>query len=383
MLSTELIEDLASLEKLGPEWDELAVACASPLMAHGWVMAWWHNLAPANAEPRTVAVRDANKLVGLAPFYIAPRKRHRIDYRLPGIELAARLSPLAVPGREWEVAGAVADALCTARPRPDLIALEGHSVGSPWPVALRNAWPGRLRPLLRLYLVKGAPTISLSDESYEAWLAGKSSNFRSQMRRAGRQFEAAGGSARVSTHETLRSDIEAFMRLHTTRWEDLGNSGIVAIADRLPSMLEEAATEQLDSGRFRLWILEVDGEPISAQLFIAANGEVAYVNGGWDERFARLKPAMLGILRAIEDAFARGEHRIDLGAGEQPYKLRFADGNEPVAWSILMPPSARLALTSAGTAWMLASHALRDLAKRGLTEEQSDRLRAIRQRLGA
>ncbi len=112
--------------RLRSEWDELAVACALPLMAPATVMSWWRHLAPPSAEPRSVAVRDGKQLIGLAPFYVTPEARQRVDYRLPGIELAARLSPLATPGREWEVAGVVAQALATARPRPDLIALEGH-----------------------------------------------------------------------------------------------------------------------------------------------------------------------------------------------------------------------------------------------------------------
>lgn len=381
MLSAELIVDVASLERLAPEWDELAVACALPLMTPGLMVSWWRHLAPAEAEPRVVVVREGETLVGLAPFYVVPHRLRRTDYRLPGIELAARLSPLAVPGREWEVARVVAETLADAQPRPDIIALEGHAVGSQWPIALRCNWPSAVRPIQRQYLVHGAPTISLRDASYEQWLARKSSNFRSQMRRATRQLAAAGGITRISSRATLSSDIEAFVRLHSKRWEGLGESNIVAVANRLPAMLEGLADAQIDSGRFRLWMLEVDGEPISAQLFLAAGGEVAYVNGGWDERFARLKPAMLGILYAIEDAFARGETRIDLGGGEQPYKLRFADGNDPVAWTILIMPGRQLPLTIARVTPMLAGEAVRGIAKRSLSPQSADRVRSLRERV--
>ncbi len=70
-----------------------------------------------------------------------------------------------------------------------------------------------------------------------------------------------------------------------------------------------------------------------------------YVNGGWDERFAQLKPAMLTILWAIEEAFSRGDSCVDLGTVEQPYKQRFADGDAPVTWTILLPVRPRAALT--------------------------------------
>ena len=381
MLSSELIVDTRALDGLRSEWDELAVACALPLMAPATVMSWWRHLAPPGAEPRSVAVRDGKRLVGLAPFYVTRQGRQRVDYRLPGIELAARLSPLATPGREWEVAGAVAQALATARPRPDLIALEGHTVASGWPAALRDSWPGALRPALRQYVTQGAPTVSLRQPSFEDWLGAKSGNFRSQMRRMRRQFVADGGVARVSTQDTIAADIDTFMRLHAARWQKRGRSGIVAMGEKYSATIGEISRSHLEDGRFRLWILELQGTPISAQLFIGAAGEVAYINGGWDERFAHLKPAMLGILYAIEDAFAHAHERIDLGAGALPYKQRFADGSDPVAWNILVVPGSRLPLTVIRTAPMLARSALRDKAKRALSVEQAERLRGLRDKL--
>lgn len=148
-------------------------------------------------------------------------------------------------------------------------------------------------------------------------------------------------------------------------------------------MLSDVGRALLPCGRFRLRMLELDGEAISAQLFLAAGRTVLYVNGGWDVRHATLKPSMLGLLDTVEATFATGEERIDLGLGEQAYKQRFADGSDPVAWSILMPAGRRRPLTRAHTAPMLTSYALRDVAKRALTDKQTDRLRALRGRLSA
>ncbi|MHB1469468.1 MAG: GNAT family N-acetyltransferase [Solirubrobacteraceae bacterium] len=380
ILDSELIVDFTRLEALAPEWEALAVAAGLPQTAPAWVLAWWRHLAPEGAQLRAVAVRDRDALVGFAPFYVT-RDRRRTDYRLPGIELAPRLSPLASSGCEWEVAAAISSALATARPRADLIALEAHPASSPWPLALRRGWPGAARPRLAQYVVQDSPTISLAGGSYERWLAGSSSNFRGQMGRVRRRFLAEGGSARISTSATVEADIESFIGLHRLRWEGRGASKIIDIAGRLPAMLLDIANLELDGGGFRLWILEVGGAPISAQLFFAIGGEVVYVNGGWDERFARLKPAMLGILYSIEDAFERGERRIDLGGGDQPYKLRFADGNDPLVWSVLVVPGIRSPLTRASTAPMLASHAFKDRMKRTLTPRQLDRLRSVRRRV--
>jgi hypothetical protein len=47
----------------------------------------------------------------------------------------------------------------------------------------------------------------------------------------------------------------------------------------------------------------------------------------------------------VRDAFARGERRVDLGGGDQPYKWRFAERDEPVAWISLFPRNRRYPLT--------------------------------------
>jgi CelD/BcsL family acetyltransferase involved in cellulose biosynthesis len=377
----ELITDLDSLDSLAREWDALAVADGEPQMSPGWIVPWWRHLAPPRAKPRVVAVREEGRLIGLAPFLVDHDVRGRIDYRLADIRIFGRLSPLAAPSREWDVAAAVGAAFAEANPRPDLVALEALPLASPWPVALRDGWPSRIRPIMSQYLVCGCPTVSLRDRSFDDWFAGKSSNFRGQMRRLSRRFEERGGTARMSTAATLKADVEAFVRLHGVRWQGRGDSNLVAFGEPLTPMLCEVGERLLDNGRFRMRMLQIDGEPISAQLFLAAGTRVLYVNGGWDERFAQLKPPMLGLLGAIEDAFKRGDQILDLGLGEQQYKLRFADGNDPVAWSVLMVPSRRLPLTWGRTTPMLVRSAARDAVKRGLSPAQAKRLRELRDRI--
>ena len=381
MPEAELITELDSLESLTREWDALAVADGEPQMSPGWIVAWWRYLAPPRAKLRVVAVREQGRLIGLAPFFVDHEVHGRIDYRLADIRIFGRLSPLAAPGRERDVAGAVGSAFAQANPRPDLVALEALPLASPWPVALRDRWPSRIRPIMSQYLVCGCPTVSLRGGSFDGWFAGKSSNFRGQMRRLSRRFEEQGGTARTSTVATLSADVEAFVRLHGVRWEGRGDSNLVALGERLSPMLYEVGERLLESGRFRLHMLEIDGQPISAQLFLAAGHRTLYVNGGWDERFAQLKPPMLGLLGAIEDAFGRGDQIFDLGLGEQQYKLRFADGNDPVAWSVLMVPSRRLPLTWARTTPMLVHSAARETVKHSLSPAQTKRLRELRDRI--
>jgi CelD/BcsL family acetyltransferase involved in cellulose biosynthesis len=380
MLESELIEDSARLQALTGEWGALAEANSQPLSHPAWMLAWLAHLAPAGALTRVVAVREHGRLVGLGPFFVDPSRRGRVDYRLLGGGLP-RISPLSVPGREWEVAAAIAGELARARPAPDALALESAPLASHWPAALREGWPGRVRPLSRQYHVQSSPTVSLQAGSYEAWLAGKSPSFRGEMGRHRRKLAAAGGSSRTSTPETLAGDVEAFVRLHALRWHGSDSSTIVAAGERMPALLEDVGRRASDSGCFRLYLLEIDGEPIAAELCAATGGEVLLMNGGWDERFARFSPSMLSMLDALEDAFARGDRRVDLGPGQQPFKLRMADGDDPVAWTLMLAPGRRLALSCARSAPMLAGRSLRAMTKRAVPARQVDRLRALRNRL--
>lgn len=362
------------------EWERLAIANARPMSHPAWMLGWLRHAAPAGTQARVVAVRERGRLIGIGPFFVRASGRGRRDYRLLGASLP-RVCPLAVPGREWEVARSIGEQLAQASPRPDALALECGPLASQWPAALREEWPGRLRPLLRTYNVQNSPTVSLRAGSYEAWLAGKSASFRREMNRHRRRFEAAGGTARITTMETLAQDAAAFVRLHSMRWKGSERSSIVALGQRMPALLEEVGREALASGAFRLHLLELEGEPIAAQLCAAAGGEVLFMNSGWDERHARLSPAILCMLAALQDAFARGDRRVDLASGTQPFKLRMADGDDPVTWTLLLAPGRRLALSYARTVPMLAAVRARRQAKRALSPQQLDRLRGLRERV--
>ncbi len=342
MLDVSLIEEESEAQTLAPEWDALAVARALPMCAPGWMLAWWRHLAPTGAALRIVTVRENGELIALAPWFLAPKDGGRTDVRFLGAEYSDRVDVLCAPGREPEVAAAIREAILASQPAPDLISFEATPATSPWPAALAQGLSGRARLSPYRNSVIPAPTVELPadlrDAGEEAWLGRRSSNFRSQMRRMRRRLESRGGSVRMIGAEETPQAIEALLRLHEGRWEGKGTSHLTR-----PGMAEHLgeAAATLGPERLRLWAAEIEGELISVQLFAAAGGEVKYWNGGWLEEHADLKPTMLTILAALEDGIARGERRLDLGAGQYDYKMRFADGDAPLAWGGVIVRNAR------------------------------------------
>jgi CelD/BcsL family acetyltransferase involved in cellulose biosynthesis len=376
-LETELIDDPERLAELVPAWDALAVVCGQPLAAPAWMLAFWNHLPTPGARLRVVALHRGDELVALAPFCAEPRRGGRTDLRLLGGALP-RAAPLALPGREWDAAESIAATLAEAEPPSDVIAFEAVALGSHWPLAFAEGWPGPVRPPLRRYYVQDSHVVTLDAGSYEDWFAAKGSHFRKRMRKTQRDVAAAGGSVRASDEATLEQDLESFLRLHAARWEGRGESSISTHEDELRTIYREVARAHLADGRFRLYLVELDGEPVAAELLAAAGGEVVSLNGGWDERHAKLGVSNVCMLHAIEDAFARGDRRLDWGPGDQLFKRRFADGNDPVCWTLLVAPGPRMPLTLARVTPTVAKVRTREALKRALPRERIERLKDLR-----
>jgi CelD/BcsL family acetyltransferase involved in cellulose biosynthesis len=378
-IRTLLVTDERDLQPHLAAWCELADLRRRPYCRPEWMLAWWRHLSPAGSLLRTVLVLDGERPVGVAPYYAAPGRAGRVDYRLLAAGFSHPLDLLAEPSYEDDVASAVARSLAEARPSASLVTFEGLDEHSGWPAALRAAWPGPVRPGRYRTGRMVTPRLELPPVDYETWMGSKSSNFRHQMRRLRRKFAAAGGTTYIAAgEEAIARSAQAFAAMHDARWEQRGGSSLEA--GGTARMLTEAALA-LGPERLRLWTAELDGRVVAVQVFAATGGEICFFNSGWDERHADFKPSMVGILAAIEDALARGDRRIDFGAGTQPYKLRFAeDTSSGVTWSGLFPvdrryPVTRVQLAPQQIEWWARRRA------RALPPERRERLERVRDRV--
>jgi CelD/BcsL family acetyltransferase involved in cellulose biosynthesis len=371
--NVRLITEIDELEQLSGPWRELAHACACPGALPGWQIAWWHHLAPAGARLRTVTVLEGERMVGLAPFFVNPGRRK--DYRLIGAGTTHRISPLALPERVPEVARLVAKTLAEAEPRPDLIAFEGIDLFSPWPTIFCESWPGRLRPRRYTSSVHPGPVVDASGGNFDAWLSGRSRNLRKQLRVARRRADEAGlRTALVTTEEGCEHALRECRRLHLARWQKRGGS---ALGENAFAMVGEAAHALLPAGGLRVLVLASDERTVAVLLALAAGGDLLLYNYGFDEAYARVSPMHLTILAAIEDAFARGERRIDFGGGHERHKLAFANFDDPVCWGGLVIRSRRYPLTRVRLAREQTRWLLQRVARRFLSPGHRARIKRM------
>ena len=331
-LSVEVISDRGEAGSLSLSWHDLAVALGQPTALPGWQLAWWDRFAPAGGQLRLVVVRDRERLVGVVPAYVEPGRRGAPAHRLLASAVTQRVGLLAEPADAPQIMRLAVEALARSRPAAGVLALDGVEEVL-WLPSLRAAWPGR-RPWVLTYRRMPAPQIEIGDASYDDWFARQSRNLRKQARRIGHRLDDLGARFRVASVDGLEHDIDAFLRLHHGRWADRGGSSLHA---GIGAMLRDAGVEMIERGAFRLWLLELDDEPIAAQLMLLAGDSATAWNCGFDARHAKLRPGLLVLLAAIEDCVARGVRTIDLGGGDHEYKLRLADRDAPLAWSLLVP----------------------------------------------
>jgi CelD/BcsL family acetyltransferase involved in cellulose biosynthesis len=337
MIDVEVLDDETEVDAFVDRWDALAVEARRPYCAPGWMLAWWRHAAPPGAQLRITVAIEGSQLLGIAPLYAEPARHGVSAYRLLAAPVSSRTEPLAAPGRERDAVRALVRAIAAVTPAPDLLTFDAVDVTSTYPSAIAEAWP---RTQAQREHTTAAPYVTLAGRSFDEWYSDKSRNFREQIRRRRRQLDRAGAVFALATTpaETTRA-VRAFVELHHRRWSWRGGSAV--LTPEVEAMLLDAAPVLVAAGRMRLWTIEVDGDVISAHLFLGAGDVFTYWLGGFDDGWATQQPALQSLVAAIEHAFGAGDRLLDLGAGAQSYKYRLADGEARLAWTTLVPPGPR------------------------------------------
>jgi CelD/BcsL family acetyltransferase involved in cellulose biosynthesis len=370
-VQSDLVDDVDRLSRWEGEWDSLAVACGRPFSAPAWMLAWWRHAAPRNSSLKVAVVHEGNDLVGIAPLYVTRRPGGISQFRLLAGDACFRAEPLARPGAEAEVAGEVAVMLAGSNPAPDLMTFDGIPASCPWPDLLRDAWP-KAGGKARVQNVMPAPTVTMSShQSFDAWFASRSRNFRQQIRRTRRQLIGREAAFRLADPKDPDAAVDDFAALHRKRWKGRGGSSTLDAG--VEHMVRVAARRMMQDLRLRIWTLDVSGRTVSSHVFLAAGGEVSYWLGGFDPAWARYHPGIQVLVSSVEHAWAMGDHRLDLGGGGQDYKYRLADGEESLQWIDLIPTGPR----SARVWTLLASRAAYRSVSKYVPQPVSARLKAL------
>ncbi len=327
-----MITDPDRLREIEGDWRSLAERRGNAFLTPEWYFAWLRSYG-ADADPAVIAVRDpAGELQGIMPMARDRASRPR-SLRFGGANVADHLHPVAASLEEEGAVAAAAGARLGAEISGwSAIILDNVDVDAGWWRAMMSAAPLSLAAVS--YRQTTLPCIQLP-ASWEAYLASRSRNFRSQL---GRKLRALERDHEVRFRRTqgapeLVSDLETFFRLHDARWEDRGGS--TSASERTRKFHTDFTAAALERGWLRLWLMEVDGDPVAAWYGWRLGPRYSYYLAGFEPSWSDASVGLVLLAHTVREAIDESASEYDLLLGEEAYKQRFATGTRPVETVVL------------------------------------------------
>ncbi|MBN9623049.1 MAG: GNAT family N-acetyltransferase [Actinobacteria bacterium] len=319
-------------EVLLDAWRRLAEARANPFLTPEWTQAWL-GAYPAE-EPFVIAWKVGDEVRGVLPL-VAVREGATKLLRFAGARRGDWFTPACAEVDEVEMGRACAALLGAERGAWNQLRLDRIDRESAWPQVLWADGAGGRLAAAAPRRTDVLPFIDLAEGGWEAYLARRSRNFRSQLGRRRRKLEREHElSFRMTTDPAaLAADFETFYRLHEERWEDRGgsSSGEEAV-ERFHGAFSALALER---GWLRLWIAEADGKPAAAWYGWRLGHRYCYALSGLAKEYEPLALGTVLLAHTIEQAAEEGCSIYDLMWGDEGYKSRFETGRREAATWVL------------------------------------------------
>lgn len=297
-----------TFEPLLPEWDSLARESKNVFATPEWVRLWWECFG-GPARLRLVAAREpGGRLVGIVPLLLSRLGPVRVA-RFIGHGQGDLLGPICgAPGESWGPAilqRALAEVrdwdLFLGERLPGSAAWSGHGAAElgreASPVLLLARWP-----------------------TWDAYVLALSRKLRYELRHDEQALAERHRLRFRMTREPadLAADLDVLFALHRARWG--GGSSSFAPRERF---YRRFAALALERGWLRLWILEVNGEPVAARYDFEFAGVYNAYNAGRDPAWNRAGVGLVLRAHTMREAWANGVAEYRFLRGGEPYKRRF------------------------------------------------------------
>jgi CelD/BcsL family acetyltransferase involved in cellulose biosynthesis len=314
-VALRVLRTTAELEALTPRWIELWLsnAHARPFQHPAWLLPWWHQFGQPGL--RAVTLWNGSELIALVPLYISSEPVSGLrQLLLIGAGTSDYLDGIFSPACSPEQ---VLAALETLGPEDDwdIASFTQLLPHSPLFQALRqldddiaNSYAGESCSRRSAVTIADLPRKVCADVRY----------FSNYARGSGR-LELA-----IADEVSWSEMFEALVDLHTERWQQAGEPGV--LADPAVLAWQREAIPRLEaSGLLRLLALRVNGKPFAVLYSLidppcrAERTQYFYLTG-FSLSHAKLKPGTILTGRAIEHAAHEGVRTIDMLRGDDSYK---------------------------------------------------------------
>lgn len=320
--------DSADFDRLRETWNRLVNSSASLSLfaTPEWLLSWWHAYGTKRELLVLTFANAVGHTVGICPLYFdqprSPLFRGMKVLRLVGDGSADSddLDFIVLPGYEREVAQAF---MAWAETQP-WGWCEFNSI-SPRSLTI-NFVLEELKARRWKHLVGSRPffTIKLPN-SWEQYLKQLSSKERAKvgirLRRLQSRYEVR--FRRCESVEQLPAFLEPLFSLHQKRWVSKGEPGSFSLPERR-KFYYEMTRELFLRSRLELWLMELDGIPVAAQISLRYRDTLCSLQEGFDPDYGNDSVGYVLRSHILHQNIAAGIRTYDFLYGDQDSKKRWA-----------------------------------------------------------
>lgn len=311
------ITNSAALERIYPDWVALweQLPGATPFQHPDWLLPWWRHVGAGALF--VIAVQDRGGLSALAPFYVHADEQAGVrQLTLLGNGITDSCDVLIDPARS-DLLQRMAAELSGSRERVwnacDFRDIPACSVLL---ALMRDAFGARQQEDDPRVVV---PLASWSSEESDPLPA----KIRADLRRRRKRAEAIGRVRLVLAEQHSTADaLEELFALHSSRWNALGQSGVLS-EPKVAAFHLDVAERFGRRGWLRLYNLQIGNRVAAANYGFFVNGRAYSYIGGFAPEFAHLGVGRLILHDIIRHAAAEGAAEFDLLRGQEDYKLKW------------------------------------------------------------
>lgn len=314
------LRDLASAERLLPEWRSLWSRCpyATTFQRPEWLLAWMQSFAPS--RPLLIEVRCDDRLVGVAPLLIYQSGSEKV-LALMGGGISDYLDVLVDPDFADETLTFIWDQV---NKEPGWTTLDLTDLRSNSPLFLQLPYGWNFNQTAH-DVCSGLALPSKVEELKTLLpfrLVRNLRNARNRLQRAGDLH------IETATRETLPLFLDSLFSLHGRRWALSGQPGVLSdTATR--SFHKRVAPQFLDQEILRLYALRLNGRFIASLYTLFEHDTARCYLQGFDPEYAHFSPGAQLLSAVIADATREGKRKADFLRGSEPYKHHWGASEIP------------------------------------------------------
>lgn len=322
MADVKVITDTGTGLITTPSWDEFVAAEGTPFHTRPFLLSWWHDRVAKNPASRLIAAQvvEGECVIGVCAFELAS---DAVSFA-GGRDVVDYMGPLARPGREKDVAAALAgvvfdDLQWTLAGFAGLVRDDAMAQAFADEVARRSA-----AAAVKTY--DQAPRIGPAPDGYLSLLNSK--RRADVLRKRNRLTEAVGQlELVVSTRETVLGSLERLLA-----WKAEAGAATRDFVAEYGDFMRNLLVELTAAGAGYVVELRASGRPLAAAIMLKRQGVDYIYNMAYDLSFATgdrvgLAPGIVLVSLLVERSLDQGS-MFDFLKGAQDYKLRL--GGTPV-----------------------------------------------------